>query len=83
MVKLFAAQLLSRLIYETLTYKMLMPEILNIQMTSQMAIAATTTYRIHCPTVFGSVRFSMLLLYLRFPPEMRRLFVMLRRQGVT
>jgi len=37
-----AAQLLSRL-----THKTLIPDILNIQMTSQMAIAATTTYRIH------------------------------------
>ena len=43
-----------------------MPDNFNIQMTSQMAIAATTTYLIHCPTVFGSVRFSMLLLYLHF-----------------
>lgn len=45
---------------------MLMPDNLNIQMTSQMAITATTTYRIHCPTVFGSVRFSILLLYRHF-----------------
>ena len=54
-----AAHLLSRLIYRTL-----MPDNLNIQMTSQMAITATTTYRIHCPTVLGSVRFSIHLLYL-------------------
>jgi len=37
---------------------MLIPEIRSIQTTSQSAITATTTYRIHCPTVFGSVRFS-------------------------
>jgi hypothetical protein len=44
-------------------HKTLMPDSFNIQMISQTAIAATTTYLIHCPTVFGSVRFSMLLLY--------------------
>jgi hypothetical protein len=37
---------------------MLMPEIRSIQMTSQSAITATTMYLIHCPMVFGSVRFS-------------------------
>jgi hypothetical protein len=37
---------------------MLTPEILSIQTTSHRAIAATTMYRIHCRTVFGSVRFS-------------------------
>ncbi|MCU1340018.1 MAG: hypothetical protein JWO19_5599 [Bryobacterales bacterium] len=35
-----------------------MPDILNIQTTSHRAITATTMYRIHCPMVFGSVRFS-------------------------
>jgi len=42
-------------------YRMLIPEIRSIQTTSQSAIAATTTYRIHCPAVFGSVRFSTLV----------------------
>jgi len=48
-----------------------MPDNLNIQMTNQMAITATTTYRSHCPTVFGSVRFSIRFLYLRFHLELR------------
>lgn len=39
--------------------RMLMPDIRSIQITSQIAIAATTIYRIHCRAVFGSVRFSM------------------------
>jgi hypothetical protein len=56
----------SRLIYITLIHKTLIPDSLNIQMTSQMAITAITTYLIHCPTVLGSVRFSILLLYLHF-----------------
>jgi hypothetical protein len=41
-----------------LVYRILMPEIRSIHTTSHRAITATTMYRIHCPTVFGSVRFS-------------------------
>ena len=40
-----------------------MPEMRSIHMTSHRAIAATTTYRIHWPTVRGSVRFSIRLSY--------------------
>jgi hypothetical protein len=47
--------------------RMLIPDILNIQITSQMAIAATTMYRIHCPRVLGSVRLAILYLTLRNP----------------
>jgi hypothetical protein len=57
---------LSRLVHKTL-----MPDNRNIQMTNQMAITATTTYRIHCPKVFGSVRFSIRPLYLHFHLELR------------
>jgi hypothetical protein len=38
---------------------MSMPDSLNIQITSQIAMTATTTYRIHWPAVFGSVRFAI------------------------
>jgi len=38
---------------------MSIPDSLNIQITSQIAMTATTIYRIHCPTVFGSVRFAI------------------------
>src|SRR5438552_3739270 len=40
-------------------HKTLMPDIRSIQKTSQRAITATKTYLIHCPTVFGSVRFGI------------------------
>ena len=43
---------------------MLNPEILIIQITSQIAITAPTMYRIHWQRVFGSVRFGISLLYI-------------------